>query len=170
MSYHALKPLSLLRFNNVGASDSGISYVLCVPFGMAENQYLLRPIGVIESPLKFLDDCPKQGSEGAPDAWLIIDSAFAQGVDGLIVGTQIWVVTWLHQGRRDVFKVRPRGDPSRPFQGVFSTRSPNRPNPIGLHRAVIKEVERTARIRVGPIEVLDGTPVLDIKPVIAGES
>jgi tRNA-Thr(GGU) m(6)t(6)A37 methyltransferase TsaA len=137
---------------------------------MAENENLLRPIGVVESPLKSLDDCPKQGSEGAPDAWLVIDSAFAQGLDGLVVTTQIWVVTWLHQGQRHVLKVRPRGDPNRPLQGVFSTRSPNRPNPIGLHRAVIKEVERTIRIRVGPIEVLDGTPVLDIKPVLTEEA
>jgi tRNA-Thr(GGU) m(6)t(6)A37 methyltransferase TsaA len=136
---------------------------------MAENDLLLRPIGVIESPLTSLDDCPKQGSEGAPDAWLIIDPAFADGMDGLVVGAQIWILTWLHQGERDVFKVRPRGDPNRAFQGVFSTRSPSRPNPIGLHRAIIKGIERIARIRVGPLEALDGTPVLDIKPVIPGE-
>jgi tRNA-Thr(GGU) m(6)t(6)A37 methyltransferase TsaA len=136
---------------------------------MAENDYLLRPIGVIESPLKSLDDCPKQGSEGAPDAWLIIDAAFAGGLEGLVVGAQIWIVTWLHQGQRDVLKVRPRGDPNRPFQGVLSTRSPNRPNPIGLHRAIIKEIDQTVRMRVGPVEVLDGTPIVDIKPVLTGE-
>jgi tRNA-Thr(GGU) m(6)t(6)A37 methyltransferase TsaA len=136
---------------------------------MAEKEYLLRSIGVIESPLKSLADCPKQGSEGAPDAWLIIDPAFAEGLDGLVVGTQVWIVTWLHQGQRDAFKVRPRGDSNRPLQGVFSTRSPSRPNPIGLHRAVIKEIERTARIKVGPLEVVDRTPILDIKPVLTEE-
>jgi tRNA-Thr(GGU) m(6)t(6)A37 methyltransferase TsaA len=136
---------------------------------MAENDYLLRPIGVIESPLKSLEDCPKQGSEGAPDGWLIINPAFAEGLDALVVGTQIWIITWLHQGQRDVFKVRPRGDPNRALQGVFSTRSPSRPNPIGLHRAIVKEIEQTVRIRVGPLEALDGTPILDIKPVIPGE-
>ena len=136
---------------------------------MVENDYLLCPIGAVESPLKSLDDCPKQGSEGAPDAWLIIDPAFVEGLEGLVVGTQIWVVTWLHQGQRDFLKVHPRGDPNRPLQGVFSTRSPSRPNPIGLHRAVIKEIEQTPRIRVGPLEVLDRTPILDIKPMIAGE-
>jgi tRNA-Thr(GGU) m(6)t(6)A37 methyltransferase TsaA len=137
---------------------------------MADNDYLLRPIGVIESQLKTLNDCPKQGYEGAPDGWLIIDPALADGLEGLVVGTQVWVVTWLHQGQRDVFKVRPRGDRTRPLQGVFTTRSPSRPNPIGLHRAVIKEIERTVRIRVGPLEALDGTPILDIKPVLTEES
>jgi tRNA-Thr(GGU) m(6)t(6)A37 methyltransferase TsaA len=136
---------------------------------MAENEYLLRPIGVIESQLKSLADCPKQGSEGAPDAWLIIYPAFAEGLDELVVGTQVWIITWLHQGQHDVLKVRPRGDPNRPLQGVFSTRSPSRPNPIGLHRAAIKENEQTARIRVGPLEVLNGTPILDIKPVLREE-
>jgi tRNA-Thr(GGU) m(6)t(6)A37 methyltransferase TsaA len=136
---------------------------------MAENDYLLRPIGVIESPLKSLDDCPKQGSEGAPDAWLIIDAAFAGGLEGLVVGAQICIVTWLHQGQRDVLRVRPRGDPNRPFQGVLSTRSPNRPNPIGLHCAIIKEIDQTVRMRVGPLEALDGTPIVDIKPVLTGE-
>jgi tRNA-Thr(GGU) m(6)t(6)A37 methyltransferase TsaA len=136
---------------------------------MAENEYLLRPIGVIESQLKSLADCPKQGSEGALDAWLIIYPAFAEGLDELVVGTQVWIITWLHQGQHDVLKVRPRGDPNRPLQGVFSTRSPSRPNPIGLHRAAIKENEQTARIRVGPLEVLNGTPILDIKPVLREE-
>jgi tRNA-Thr(GGU) m(6)t(6)A37 methyltransferase TsaA len=103
---------------------------------MAENEYPLRSIGVVESSLKSLADCPKQGSEGAPDAWLVIDPAFAEATDGLLPGAQIWIITWLHQGQRDVSKVHPRGDPNRPLQGVFSTRSPDRPNPIGLHRAV----------------------------------
>jgi tRNA-Thr(GGU) m(6)t(6)A37 methyltransferase TsaA len=137
---------------------------------MAENEYPLRSIGVVESSLNLLADCPKQGSEGAPDAWLVIDPAFAEATDGLLPGAQIWIITWLHQGQRDVSKVHPRGDPNRPLQGVFSTRSPDRPNPIGLHRAIIKGIEGTTRIRVGPLEALDGTPILDIKPTLVEEA
>ena len=137
---------------------------------MAENEYLLRSIGVVESSLKSLADCPKQGSEGAPDAWLAIDPAFAEATDGLLPEAQIWIITWLHQGQRDVSKVHPRGDPNRPLQGVFSTRSPDRPNPIGLHRAIIKGIEGITRIRVGPLETLDGTAVLDIKPILVEEA
>jgi tRNA-Thr(GGU) m(6)t(6)A37 methyltransferase TsaA len=137
---------------------------------MAENEYLLRSIGVVESSLKSLADCPKQGSEGAPDAWLVIDPAFAEATDGLFPEAQIWIITWLHQGDREVSKVQPRGDPNRPLQGVFSTRSPDRPNPIGLHRAIIKGIEGTTRIRFGPLETLDGTPILDIKPMLVEEA
>jgi tRNA-Thr(GGU) m(6)t(6)A37 methyltransferase TsaA len=134
---------------------------------MADTQYLLRPIGLVESPLKSKDLCPKQGSEGAPDAWLVIDPVFADGLDGLAAKDEVLVLTWLDQGRRDVLKVRPRGEMSRPLRGVFSTRSPDRPNPIGLHRAVIQEIQNNGRLKVYPLEVLDGTPILDIKPVLS---
>src|SRR5258708_10970354 len=131
---------------------------------MADMQYLLRPIGLVESPLKSKDACPKQGYEGAPDAWLVIDLAFA---DGLAEKDEVLVLTWLDQGRRNLLKVRPRGEMSSPLRGVFSTRSPDRPNPIGLHRVVIKEIQSRSRLKVYPLEVLDGTPILDIKPVLS---
>jgi tRNA-Thr(GGU) m(6)t(6)A37 methyltransferase TsaA len=134
---------------------------------MADMQYLLRPIGLVESPLKSKDACPKQGSEGAPEAWLVIDPVFAGTLDGLAAKDEVLVLTWLDQGRRDVLKVRPRGETSSPLRGVFSTRSPDRPNPIGLHRAVIKEIQSGGRLRVYPLEALDGTPILDIKPVLS---
>lgn len=130
-------------------------------------QYWLRPIGLVESPLKSKEDCPKQGYEGAPEAWLAIDPAFAEALDGLAANQEILVLTWLERGSRDILRVRPRGDMTRPLQGVFSTRSPDRPNPIGLHRVVIIEIQRGGRLRVFPLEALDGTPVLDIKPLLS---
>jgi tRNA-Thr(GGU) m(6)t(6)A37 methyltransferase TsaA len=133
---------------------------------VADVQYLPRPIGLVESPLKSKDACPKQGYEGAPDAWLVIDPAFADGLDGLAEKDEVLVLTWLDQGRRNLLKVRPRGEMSCPLRGVFCTRSPDRPNPIGLHRAVIKKIQSKIRLRVYPLEVLDRTPILDIKPVL----
>jgi tRNA-Thr(GGU) m(6)t(6)A37 methyltransferase TsaA len=130
-------------------------------------QYLLKPVGVVRSVLKSRDECPKQGREGAPDAWLEIDSDFADALDGLAVGQEILVLTWLHEGRRDLLKVHPRGNPNASLQGVFSTRSPDRPNPIGLHRVEVMEIRKPGRVRVRPLEALDGTPILDIKPVLA---
>jgi tRNA-Thr(GGU) m(6)t(6)A37 methyltransferase TsaA len=135
---------------------------------MAGIQYLLQPIGLVQSPLKSKDACPKQGSEGAPEAWLAVDPVFADALDGLAAEDEILVLTWLDQGRRDVLKVRPRGETDRPLRGVFSTRSPDRPNPIGLHRVIIMEIQDKGRLRVYPLEVLDGTPILDIKPVLSG--
>ena len=125
----------------------------------------LRPIGVVRSTIKNRREAPKQGSEGAPDAWLEVSPLLAEGLDGLVVGDNIVVVTWLHQGRRDVLKVHPRSDPRRPLTGVFATRSPDRPNPLGLHPVTVREVTKN-RLRIGPIEVIDGTPVVDIKPVL----
>jgi len=125
----------------------------------------LRPIGVIRSTIKNRRDAPKQGSEGAPDAWLEVSPAVARALDGLRPGDEIIVVTWLHQARRDVLKVHPRSDPRRPLTGVFATRSPDRPNPLGLHPVTVREVARN-RLRIGPIEAIDGTPVVDIKPVL----
>jgi tRNA-Thr(GGU) m(6)t(6)A37 methyltransferase TsaA len=136
----------------------------------SEPHYLLRPIGFVESDLKSKDDCPKQGFEGAPEAWLAIDPIFADALDGLAAGDEILVLTWLHQGRRDALKVRPRGEAGVPLRGVFSTRSPDRPNPIGLHRVVIQEIQTGGRLRVYPLEALDGTPILDIKPVLSHQA
>ncbi len=125
----------------------------------------LIPIGRVESTLKLREDAPKQGDEGAPDAWLVFTDAVAEGLDGIAAGDELLVLTWLDQAERDVLKDIPRGDRSRGVQGVFNTRSPDRPNPIGLHRVRILEVDG-ARVRVSGLEALDGTPVLDIKPVL----
>ena len=126
----------------------------------------LHPIGVIRSSIKKRSEAPKQGSEGAPDAWLEVGSPCARAVEGLAAGDQIIVVTWLHQARRDVMKVHPRSEGNRPLTGVFATRSPDRPNPLGLHRVTVREIAET-RLLIGPIEVIDGTPVVDIKPALS---
>jgi tRNA-Thr(GGU) m(6)t(6)A37 methyltransferase TsaA len=128
----------------------------------------LRAVGTIRSALKTRAEAPKQGSEGAPDAWLELNPLVAKGLDGLKVGDDIIVVTWLHKARRDVLKVHPRSDTRRPLTGVFATRSPDRPNPLGLHRVTVRRITRH-RLLIGPIEAIDGTPVVDIKPVL-GES
>ena len=134
---------------------------------MTDVQYMLRPVGVVRSSLKSRKDCPKQGFEGAPEARLEIDPFFADALDGLTAGQEILVLTWLHQGKRDLHKVHPRGNPDAPLRGVFATRSPDRPNPIGLHRVQVLEVGEQGHVRVKPLEALDGTPVIDIKPVMA---
>ncbi len=126
----------------------------------------LRPIGKIRSVLKTRGEAPKLGSEGAPDAWLEVSPWAAQGFEGLAAGSEIIVVTWLHRARRDVLKVHPRSDRSRPLTGVFSTRSPDRPNPLGLHRVTVRRIGKN-RLRIGPMEAIDGTPVIDIKPVLS---
>ena len=128
----------------------------------------LRPIGTVRSTIKERKVAPKQGSEGAPDAWLELKSFAAQGFEGISAGDELFVVTWLHQGRRDVLKVRPRSDPRHALTGVFATRSPDRPNPLGLHRVTVRKVSK-GRLRIGPIEVIDGTPVVDVKPVLSCE-
>jgi tRNA-Thr(GGU) m(6)t(6)A37 methyltransferase TsaA len=125
----------------------------------------LRPVGLIRSALRSRQRAPKQGSEGAPDAWLDVHAWAAEALHGLVVGDEIIVVTWFHQSRRDVFKVHPRSDPRHPLTGVFATRSPDRPNPLGLHPVVVRAIKGN-RLRVGPIEAIDGTPVVDIKPVL----
>jgi len=126
------------------------------------------PIGTIRSTLKTRAEAPKQGPEGAPDAWLEVRPLVAQGLDGLKVGDDIIVVTWLHKARRETLKVHPRSDKHRPLTGVFATRSPDRPNPLGLHRVTVRRIAKN-KLLIGPIEAIDGTPVVDIKPVI-GES
>jgi tRNA-Thr(GGU) m(6)t(6)A37 methyltransferase TsaA len=124
------------------------------------------PIGRVRSPLASAADAPKQGSEGAPDAWLEIDTAFLPGLDTIAAGQEIVVLTWLHRARRDVLAVHPRDDPSRPLTGVFATRSADRPNPVGLHRVKVLRIEDGSRLLVQGLEAIDGTPVIDIKPVI----
>jgi tRNA-Thr(GGU) m(6)t(6)A37 methyltransferase TsaA len=126
----------------------------------------LRPIGEIRSTLKSRSNAPKQGSEGAPDAWLELRPFALSALDGLHTGDEVIVLTWFHQSRRNVLKVHPRSNPNRALTGVFATRSPDRPNPIGLHPVTIQKIEGS-RLRIGPIEAIDGTPVLDIKPVLA---
>ena len=133
---------------------------------MKDAKYLLRPVGIVRSSLRSREGCPKQGWEGAPDAWLEIYPAFREALDGIAVGSDILILTWLHEGRRDLLRVHPRGNPDEPLRGVFATRSPDRPNPIGLHRAEVLEIQEPDRIRVRPLEALDGTPVIDIKPVL----
>jgi tRNA-Thr(GGU) m(6)t(6)A37 methyltransferase TsaA len=129
------------------------------------GRYAVRAIGRVESPLRDPAQAPKQGDEGAPEAWLAFDPAVREGLRDLRPGTDVLLLTWLDRARRDVLEVHPRGDPARPLEGVFSTRSPDRPNPIGLHRVTIVEV-RGPRLRVRDLEALDGTPILDVKPVL----
>jgi tRNA-Thr(GGU) m(6)t(6)A37 methyltransferase TsaA len=125
----------------------------------------LRLIGVVRSPLEDREEAPNQGSEGAPEAWIELTPSVLDGLDGIEVGDELIVITWLHEARRDVLKTYPRGDTSVPLAGVFATRSPDRPNPLGLHPVVVLEIA-DHRLRVGPLEAIDGTPVVDIKPVI----
>jgi tRNA-Thr(GGU) m(6)t(6)A37 methyltransferase TsaA len=125
----------------------------------------LKPIGVIHSTLKSRKNAPRQGSEGAPDAWLEVHPWAADGLHLLAPGDEILVITWFHRARRDVLQVRPRSDPRNPITGVFATRSPDRPNPLGLHPVVVRAIEGT-RLRIGPIEAIDGTPVVDIKSAL----
>ena len=132
---------------------------------MNEGGYMIHPIGVVRSELKNREDAPMQGYEGAPDAWIVIAPDVAQGLDGIAAGSDIIMLTWLHRAERDTLLVHPRGNPDAPLTGVFATRSPDRPNPIGLHRVKVLEVDGR-KLRVGPLEAIDGTPVVDIKAVL----
>jgi tRNA-Thr(GGU) m(6)t(6)A37 methyltransferase TsaA len=125
----------------------------------------LVAIGTVESPLTDAEAAPKQGDEGSPEAVLVFDARFAEGLSGIAAGDQLIVLTWLDRARRDVLSVHPRGDAARPEQGVFTTRSPDRPNPIGLHRVGVVAIDGT-RLRVSDLEALDGTPIIDVKPVL----
>ena len=126
------------------------------------NSYQARAIGSVDSTLTDRAEAPRQG-EGAPDAWIVVDASFAAALDGIRVGDRVVILTWLHLARRDVLRTHPGNDPTRPEQGVFSTRSPDRPNPIGLHTVEVLALEGT-RLRVAPLEAIAGTPVIDIKP------
>jgi tRNA-Thr(GGU) m(6)t(6)A37 methyltransferase TsaA len=132
---------------------------------MSNARYELEPIGWVESSLVDRDSAPRQGDEGAPDAWLVLDPDMRLGIRDLRVGTEIIVLTWLDRARRGVLAVHPRGDQDNPICGVFSTRSPDRPNPIGLHNVLILAIDDT-RIRVRKLEAFDRTPIVDIKPLL----
>ena len=127
--------------------------------------FALRPIGRVVSPLTDASTAPRQPDEGAPSAWLHFDPSVLDALSSLHVGDDVLVITWLDRANRDVLRVHPRGDRSRPQEGVFSTRSPHRPNPIGLHRVEITAIDGS-RIQVRSLEALDGTPILDVKPLL----
>lgn len=129
------------------------------------DAFSLQPIGLIRSEIKNRKDAPRFYNEGAPNAFLELIPAYVEGLHRMRVGDEIIVITWLHQAHRDVLKVHPRGNRSNPLTGVFSTRSPDRPNPLGLHRVKVLDLQ-AGRLHIGPIEAIDGTPVVDIKPVV----
>jgi tRNA-Thr(GGU) m(6)t(6)A37 methyltransferase TsaA len=128
----------------------------------------VRPIGRVSSPLRRREDAAKQGFEGAPDADIRIEPEFRSGLDGISVGQEILILTWLHQADRDTLVVHPRDNPDNPLTGVFATRSADRPNPIGLHRVTVLAMKDDGVLHVRGFEAIDGTPVLDIKPALAG--
>jgi tRNA-Thr(GGU) m(6)t(6)A37 methyltransferase TsaA len=134
-----------------------------------DERHVLRTVGYIRSTLHSVNAAPRQGEEGAPDAWLDVKPEFRRALHGVADGDELFVITWLHQADRDVLEVHPRNDPRTPLTGVFATRSPHRPNPLGLHRVTVREVADT-RLRIGPIEAVDGTPVVDVKVLLASES
>src|SRR5574341_1744686 len=133
---------------------------------MSKTNYKIEPIGVVHSELTRLEYAPMQGDEGAPEAWLELRPQVAQGLMGIKAGDELIVLTWLHLAQRDVLQVHPRGDLDRPVTGVFATRSPDRPNPVGLHRVSVQEVVEQ-KLRVAPLEAIDGTPIVDIRPVLS---
>ena len=132
------------------------------------TRFEVKAIGRVESPLTDPASAPKQGDEGSPDAWLVFDPVVIEALEGIRPGDEVIVLTWLDRARRDVLSVHPRGDTSRPQQGVFGTRSPHRPNPIGLHPARIVSIDGN-RVLVRALEALDGTPIVDLKPVLSEE-
>lgn len=137
--------------------------------GAQESTFTVRAVGWVESPLKRIDQAPKQGDEGAPEAWLRFRPEVREALADIHEGDELVLLTWLHLAPRDVLTVHPRGDETRPLTGVFSTRAPARPNPIGLHPVTVREVAGD-RLRVSPLEALDGTPIIDVKPVLTSGS
>jgi tRNA-Thr(GGU) m(6)t(6)A37 methyltransferase TsaA len=135
---------------------------------VSQPSFELTAIGSVESPLTDPASAPKQGDEGAPEAWLASEPAVLEGLEEIRAGDEVIVLTWLDRARRDVLRVHPRGDTSKAQQGVFSTRSPHRPNPIGLHRVEIVSIDGS-RVRVRNLEAVDGTPIIDVKPVLSGD-
>ena len=129
------------------------------------TSFEVNVIGRVESPLTDLASAPRQADEGAPEAWLVFEPAVLEGLRNVRPGDEVIVITWLDRARRDVLSVHPRGDSARPQEGVFSTRSPHRPNPIGLHRVEITAVDGR-RVRVRHLEAVDGTPIIDVKPIL----
>lgn len=132
---------------------------------MSASSYTIEPVGMVHSELTRRENAPRQGDKGAPEAWLEIYPKVADGLVGIDVGDELMLLTWLHLAHRDVLQVHPRGDHNRPLRGVFSTRSPDRPNPVGLHRVIVLEITEH-RLRVAPLEAIDGTPIVDLKPVL----
>jgi tRNA-Thr(GGU) m(6)t(6)A37 methyltransferase TsaA len=132
------------------------------------TNFELMAIGRVESPLVDLESAPRQADEGAPEAWLVFEPEVLEGLVSIRPGDEVIVITWLDRARRDVLSVRPRGDASRALEGVFSTRSPHRPNPIGLHQVEITAIDGR-RVSVRNLEALDGTPILDVKPILSGD-
>lgn len=129
------------------------------------SAFSLHPVGRVESPLRDLDAAPLQGDEGAPSAWLAFDDSVSEALRDIAPGDQLLLLTWLDRADREVLAVHPRSDPRNPLTGVFSTRSPDRPNPIGLHRVTVTEREGN-RVRVDALEAIDGTPIVDVKTVL----
>lgn len=127
----------------------------------------LIAVGTVESTLMDRASAPKQGDEGAPEAWLVFDEGVADALDGIAAGDELLLLTWLDRADRAVLRVHPRDDPARPEQGVFKTRSPDRPNPVGLHRVTVVSIDGL-RLRVRDLEALHGTPIIDVKPVLSG--
>jgi tRNA-Thr(GGU) m(6)t(6)A37 methyltransferase TsaA len=132
---------------------------------VADDAYVLNPVGVVRSPLLRREDAPCQGSEGAPDAVVVLEPSFADAFQGIRVGDQLVLVTWLHEADRSIQQVHPRDEEWRPLTGVFATRSSDRPNPLGLHEVAVLGIDGL-ELAVGPLEAIDGTPVVDIKPVL----
>jgi tRNA-Thr(GGU) m(6)t(6)A37 methyltransferase TsaA len=128
----------------------------------------LGPIGTVRSRLRDRAEAPRQGDEGAPDARILVDPSFEDALEGVRAGDELLVLTWLHRADRTVLQVHPRDDATRPLTGVFATRSSDRPNPIGVHRVTVRAVAGLELV-VGPLEAIDGTPVVDLKPVLRGE-
>jgi tRNA-Thr(GGU) m(6)t(6)A37 methyltransferase TsaA len=133
---------------------------------MNQARFEVISIGEVESPLTDRASAPKQGHEGAPDAWLVFEPGVLEALQGIRPGDQVIVLTWLDRARRDVLRVHPRDDVANPKQGVFNTRSADRPNPIGLHQVEIASIDGR-RVRVRNLEALDGTPIVDVKPVLS---
>jgi tRNA-Thr(GGU) m(6)t(6)A37 methyltransferase TsaA len=132
---------------------------------VADDAYVLKPVGVVRSPLLRREDAPRQGSEGAPDAVVVLEPSFADALQGIRVGDQLVLVTWLHEADRSIQQVHPRDEEWRPLTGVFATRSSDRPNPLGLHEVTVHGIDGL-EVAVGPLEAIDGTPVVDVKPVL----
>jgi len=130
-----------------------------------EIDYTLHPIGFVESSIVNREEAPSQGHEGAPDVWITFNKNISEGLADIRVSEEIIILTWFHQAKRDVLKLHPRWDKKNPLTGVFSTRSPDRPNPIGLHQVRVLQIKDNS-IKVAALEAIDGTPVLDIKPVL----